>query len=84
MDMKPKPPISIKVIITACPKRLQCSAVITVVSPVTQVAEVVVNKASIKGVTSPVRLDMGSINNSAPNKIKLAKPIEINCGVVKS
>ena len=44
--MKPKPPISTKIIIINCPKNDQCVAVVTVLNPVTQTADVAVKSAS--------------------------------------
>ncbi len=44
--INPKPPISTKIMIINCPKNYQCVAVVTVLNPVTQTAEVAVKSAS--------------------------------------
>lgn len=44
--MKPKPPTSTKIIMINLPKNDQCVAVVTVLNPVTQTAEVAVKSAS--------------------------------------
>ena len=46
--MNPSPPISINIKITHCPKAFQYVPVSIVISPVTQTADVDVNKASKK------------------------------------
>ena len=45
-----------------------------VINPVTQTAEVEVNKLSKKGVNSPLLDDIGRLNIIAPNKITIEKP----------
>jgi len=77
IDIKPSPPISINNKMTAWPKNVQCSLVVSVVRPVTQTAEVAVKSESMKGVISPPLDEMGSIKTPAPLKIKLANPKEI-------
>ena len=49
----PKPPIWIKIIITVLPNNEKCLPVSKTASPVTQEAEVAVNKASISDVHCP-------------------------------
>ncbi|GAA2944245.1 hypothetical protein GCM10010525_04990 [Glutamicibacter bergerei] len=49
--------------ITNCPAKDQCTAVETVVSPVTQTAETAVNKASCNGVGSPLAEEKGAASN---------------------
>jgi hypothetical protein len=49
-----------------------------VVNPVTQVADVAVNNASINGVLCPDFVNIGRVNNTLPNKIIAAKPKAIN------
>ncbi len=44
--MNPKPPISTRIIIINWPKNDQCVAVVTVLNPVTQTADVAVKSAS--------------------------------------
>ena len=51
---------------TSCPKKLKCREVSTTISPVTQVAEVAVNRASKKGVNSPLREERGRQRSSPP------------------
>ena len=43
-------------------------------SPVTQVAEVAVSSASEKGMTTPIRLETGSMSSSAPARMIPRKP----------
>ena len=59
---------------TTCPKVLQCSAVLKVVNPVTQVADVAVKRASKKFVASPDCDDIGNDHIIPPNKIKPINP----------
>jgi hypothetical protein len=61
-----------------CPPIFQCSLVVNVVNPVTQVADVAVNNASINGVLCPDFVNIGRVNNTLPNKIIAAKPKAIN------
>ena len=74
----PMPPIWIIKRITACPKRDQYLCVSCTTSPVTQVAEVAVNKASAKGVTSPLLDETGSISKILPVSITSKKPAMIS------
>ena len=76
--INPKPPTSIRPKMISCPPIFQCSLVVNVVSPVTQVAEVAVNKASINGVPSPEFVNIGKVNNTLPNKMIPPKPKAIN------
>ena len=75
--MKPSPPICISVSMTIWPNRLQCVAVSTVTSPVTQVALTAVKAASSGGVKVRETDEMGSIKSSAPSSIIMRKPIAI-------
>ena len=59
--------------ITIWPKVLQCEAVDTTTSPVTQVLVVAVKSASIKGVGMPFLALMGNVNKTAPTKIATKK-----------
>ncbi len=62
---------------THLPKSDQCTAVLTVTRPVTQVALVAVNSASMKGVARPLFAAHGSMSSSAPARIMSAKPTAI-------
>ena len=73
--MKPNPPTWISVIITTFPKVLQCVAVSKVINPVMHVADVEVNKLSIKLVGVPSADEIGNVSNNAPVKITIANPI---------
>jgi len=46
--MIPSPPIWIRIIITHCPKGVKKDPVSTTTNPVTQVADVAVNRASVQ------------------------------------
>ena len=76
-DIKPRPPIWMSRRITHLPKSDQCTAVLTVTRPVTQVALVAVNSASMKGVARPLFAAHGSMSSSAPARIMSAKPTAI-------
>ena len=65
--------------ITICPKRLQCDAVGTTTSPVTQVLVVAVNNASIKEVGAPLFVLIGSDSRVAPTSIAAKKLSIIMC-----
>jgi hypothetical protein len=54
---------------TICPKRLQVVAVSTTTNPVTQVAEVAVNKAFRKPMLSPLCTAKGSVSRRLPARI---------------
>ncbi len=56
-----------------CPAFVQYSAVFCVTSPVTVVAEVAVNRASVKGVKSSPWWENGSISRIVPASISPAK-----------
>ena len=75
----PMPPIWISSRITACPNTDQWVAVSYTIRPVTQTAEVEVNRQSRKGVTVPALLEMGSISTTAPARITSAKPDRMIC-----
>jgi len=67
---RPNPPICIRSKITTLPKKLHEVAVVTVTSPVTQTAEVAVNKQSRNEIElAAFAWDMGSFNKMAPNRI---------------
>ena len=51
---------------TTCPNKVNCVSVSTTIRPVTQVADVAVNRAVMGPQLTPDRDEMGSINNSAP------------------
>ena len=74
MDATPRPPICIKIAMTACPNRLNVSPVSTTTSPVTQTALVAVNSASSGPTCAPGCTANGSISSAAPSKISSAKP----------
>ena len=57
-----------------CPNVDQCVAVSCTTSPVTQTADVDVNRASENGVTFPLADDIGSIKRMVPNMIAQANP----------
>ena len=68
-DMKPRPPIWIRHKITICPKSVHWVQVSKRDSPVTQVAEVAVNKAGRKPQDTPPREAAGRHSSPAPSKI---------------
>ncbi len=78
----PSPPNCTSSRITAWPNRLQCSAVTTVVSPVTQVDEVAVNSASSSGVDCPSADAAGRESSTVPIRIATRKPRAIILVVV--
>ena len=73
-DINPNPPISINIIITVCPNIFQYVPVSTTINPVTQTADVAVNKASKKLVLSPLVVDIGKVNINAPTNITNINP----------
>lgn len=73
-SMMPKPPSWISARITTLPKGLQKTAVSTTTSPVTQTAEVAVNRASIGGVQVPSLDEIGSMSSSVPAMITAPNP----------
>ena len=73
-EITPSPPTCISIKITVCPKYDQYVAVSYTTSPVTHTADVAVNKAFPKEVTSPVCDEIGNINNIVPNKITPTNP----------
>ena len=72
-DIKPKPPISIRQSSTVWPKPLHWLQVSKGVSPVTQVAEVAVNRAWRKVHRFPSREAMGSIKRQVPTQMMAKK-----------
>lgn len=73
--MKPRPPTWTRTRITACPKKVNWVQVSYSTSPVTQEAEAEVNSALRNGMDCPDREEMGSINSTAPARIRQAKPM---------
>ena len=65
--------------ITACPKPEKWVLISRVVSPVTQIAEVAVNSASINPKLSAETRDWGRLSNKAPIKIDNTKPLIKSC-----
>ena len=72
-DIKPRPPISIRLMMTIWPKPLHWVQVSYSTRPVTQVAEVAVNRAGRKPQLTPERDAMGSVSRSAPSRMMSAK-----------
>ena len=72
-DIKPRPPISIRLMMTVCPKPLHCVHVSKSTSPVTQVAEVAVKSAGRKPQLIPLREETGKVSSNAPSKMIPAK-----------
>ena len=77
-DIKPRPPISMSISSTAWPKPLHWLQVSNGVSPVTQVAEVAVNRAFKNAQELPSREAMGSISRPVPTQIMAKKITAIN------
>ena len=74
----PIPPIWIRARIHPRPNKDQLVAVSLTTSPVTQTAEVAVNRASLKCVMDPSREETGSIRRIVPVRIMARKlPIMI-------
>ena len=67
--MKPRPPISIIVRITAWPKELQRVQVSPRTSPVTQVAEVAVKREVTSPAERPLREAKGRFSRNPPSRI---------------
>ncbi len=72
--INPKPPIWIKNKRTTSPKVEKVSPVSTTINPVTQVADVAVNKASKKGKPFPSSVENGIVKRNVPMAIMRAKP----------
>ena len=72
--MTPIPPIWINVKMIPCPKYDQYVAVSCTINPVTQTADVEVNKASANDVHSLLCEAIGSVSNKAPARITPANP----------
>ena len=79
--MTPRPPICIRSRITICPKKLQVVAVGRVTSPVTQVAVVAVNKASVYDTVFPSAQLIGSDSSRLPIRIVIKKLSNMICVV---
>lgn len=71
--IKPRPPIWTHANITSCPKTEKWVPVSTTASPVTQVAETAVKKASVSSMDSPVVVATGSASRKVPAKMTSAK-----------
>jgi hypothetical protein len=67
--MYPSPPTWIKARITPWPKGDQKWGVSTTIRPVTQTAEVAVNRAAIRGGLSPTAVAYGSMRRPVPTKM---------------
>ena len=74
MDTTPKPPIWIRIRITISPKSVQWVAVSWTTRPVTQVAEVLVKRASRKDVCSPALVENGRERRMVPKIITAMNP----------
>lgn len=72
--MMPNPPTWMRQRITISPKVLQCAAVSTTTSPVTQTAEVDVNSASTSVAEPWPSRAQGSASSPVPTMITAAKP----------
>jgi hypothetical protein len=59
---------------TTLPKKLQVEAVLTTTSPVTQVADVDVNNAVVRGTEVLATVEIGSLSKTAPIIIIVRKP----------
>ena len=79
MVMRPIPPSWMRKIITIWPKKLNSLPVSHTARPVTQEAEVAVNKASIGCAHCPLAWEIGRVKSKAPNSIKKTKerPISV-------
>ena len=71
--MVPKPPICMQIKIINFPKKDQVSLVFPITSPVTQDAELEVNRAFTKPTDFPFALAKGRFKSKAPIKIRKAK-----------
>ena len=67
--MTPNPPSWMSARITTLPNRLQCTAVSTTTSPVTQTEVVAVNSAVSGPVCCPLAVEIGSHSSSVPTRI---------------
>ena len=72
---RPSPPSWISSRMTILPKSVQCPAVVTVTSPVTQTEVVAVNSAVKKPVSLPGTVANGSSNSAVPTAINSKNPI---------
>ena len=75
MVMKPRPPIWMRTMMTTCPKREKVTPVFTTVRPVTQTAEVAVNRASTKPRLSLSFVATGRVRSKAPSRTTAKKPM---------
>ena len=71
---KPRPPSCSSSRITSCPNQVQCTAVSTITSPVTQVAEVAVNRQVSHEVGTPSRAATGRWSSRAPSRMIAPNP----------
>ena len=74
----PNPPIWIRDMITIWPKRVSFALISMTVRPVTQVADVAENNASMKESGLPAAA-YGNFNSAVPNKMIVAKLNRSNC-----
>ena len=78
--MKPRPPIWIISRIIHWPNMLQCRPVSTTERPVTQVADVAVNRQVRKSVGVPAAEETGSVRIDAPVRITARNISTMICG----
>ena len=78
--MIPRPPICIRINSTIFPNKVNCTAGVTVTSPVTHTDVTAVKSASINEIGRV--LEMGSHKRIPPNKIIPRNPVASNCVVV--
>ena len=76
----PNPPHCKRIRITNCPKVEKSFPVSNTINPVTQVAEVAVNRALMKPMLSPVLEAAGRLRNIVPTAIAERKPNANTCG----
>ena len=76
-DMNPSPPVSIRSRIINCPKKEYVDQTSTTDSPVTQTAEVDVNREVTSPIEPGVLVEIGSIKATVPRIIIKKKAIAI-------
>ena len=77
--MIPSAPICISPRITNCPNPEKSLPVSSTIRPVTQTADVAVNRAFTKPMDLPDLADIGRSSSSAPTRMATAKVMTINC-----
>ena len=82
MVTTPSPPIWMSSKITACPKGDQKVAVSCKISPVTQVAEVAVNRAVSSPALRPLAVAKGRQSSSVPARMMAPNPAMMTCAGV--